>query len=55
MTLSEFIRENEPTIDDFITGVVGETASIDYCERENWVMNDEGLYTWALDLGVEEI
>jgi hypothetical protein len=55
MTLSEFIRENEPTIDDFIIGVYGETAVIDDDERENWVMNNEGLYTWALDLGVEEI
>ena len=44
-TMREFIRENRSEIDQIIKSRHGE-ASND-AEREEWIENDEGLYTWA--------
>lgn len=54
MTLSEFIRKNQAEIDRAIRSVVS-NADLDNNERENWILNDEGLYSWALNEGVTDI
>lgn len=53
-TMTEFIRENEADIDAAIRNVWPE-AQLDDDEREMWINNDEGLYTWAQDAGVDEL
>jgi len=54
MTLSEFIRENKQKIDSSIKNVCS-NCDLDNEERENWIMNDEGLYNWALNSNVTDI
>jgi len=56
MTINEFIKDNRSELLTAIQSV----ASIDGIddidgEIELWVMNDESLYNWALDSGVEDI
>jgi hypothetical protein len=53
MTIEDFIEEHREEIDVTIHRMV--TGSLDDEERESWIMNDEGLYDWAIDEGVEGI
>lgn len=46
MSLREFIRKNRSEIDAAIKNACP-NARIDNNERELWVRNDYGLYTWA--------
>ena len=54
MTIEEFVRdtENREIIDRVIKHCLGDAAAIDDEERENWVLNDEGLYNLADENGV---
>jgi hypothetical protein len=55
MTLNQFVRKNRESIDDVICDVLG-TKRTPYPndeERENWVLNDEFLYNWAIQEGVD--
>ena len=52
MTLTQFIQENRSDIDSFIRSQVPE-CNIDNDERELWILNDEGLYNWALSESVD--
>ena len=60
MTLRQFIRDNRAEIDDAINGALfrhdgnGGRGTIpnppprrNDGEREQWIANDEGLYSWA--------
>ena len=53
MSMREFIRSNRDELDAGIRRALGDP---DYClndkEREQWVLNDEGLYWWARREGV---
>ena len=52
MTLKQFIMENQAAIDK----VIQQTPSgpvIDNAERRLWILNDEGLYNWAKEAGVD--
>ena len=54
MKLLEFIEENR----DEITKSIGDDWGIvaeDDEELVDWIMNDEGLYIWALQNGVSDI
>lgn len=51
MELETFVEEHRQEIDDYIH-TVNPNQEIDDEERENWVMNDEGIYEWALNEGV---
>ena len=56
MTLQEFIDDNRAELDLMIrTAIDQPNFDLDDDERRLWVMNDEGLYNWALESGVEEI
>lgn len=56
MTLQEFIDNNRAELDSLIREAINQpNFELDDDERELWVMNDEGLYNWALSEGVEEI
>lgn len=50
--LRRWIRANRAAIDDHIRAEVP-GARIDDDERERWVLNDEALYRWAQDEGVQ--
>lgn len=53
-TMKEFIEENRGELDAAIRTATGQpNADIDDDERENWILNDEGLYNWAKDEGVD--
>jgi len=54
MTLEDFIDENRNEIDDIIKSIIP-NFDFDDEERENWIMNDEGLYGGALSGGVVDI
>jgi hypothetical protein len=49
--LRDFIRENRAELDQAIRRVVPESHINDE-ERRLWILNDEGLYTWARSAGV---
>ena len=51
MSMRQFIKENKTELDAAIHRVVP-GASLNNEEREQWIMNDEGLYTWARSCGV---
>lgn len=54
MTMEDFINENWREIDECIESARGGTGwPLDNDDREEWIMNDEGLYNWALSEGVE--
>ena len=56
MTLQEFIDDNRDELDLMIrTAIDQPNFDLDDEERRLWIMNDEGLYNWALESGVEEI
>jgi len=46
-TLKQFIREHRAEIDEIIQSPYKNDG-----ERENWILNDEGLYSWAKSEGV---
>ena len=52
MTIEKFIEENKVEIDKAIKRACP-SCDLDNDEREMWIMNDEGLYQWAIDEGVE--
>ena len=50
MTLTEFVERYRTEIDRHIQGVAYDLTDED---RADWVMNDEGLYNWAISEGIE--
>lgn len=52
MTLHTFIRRNRATIDATIRSLCPNIGSLNDDIREDWIANDEGLYTWAQRAGV---
>ena len=52
MTLREFIKENKDEIDAAIKSACS-NCRLNYEERRLWILNDEGLYTWARSYGVK--
>ena len=55
MKLVEFIEENREVLESNISALCGIDISNDDEEIERWIMNDEGLYNWALQNGVYDI
>jgi hypothetical protein len=51
MTLTEFIKENKAEIDQYIKSIYS-NCSLNNDERRLWILNDEGLYSWARSEGV---
>ena len=52
MTIEEFIDNNRDALDECINRVFQQDDRDDD-ERELWIINDEGLYNWALDEGAD--
>ena len=52
MKLLTFIRENETELDRIIHRV-NPGFDINDNERELWILNDESLWNWAKDSGVD--
>ena len=55
MTVYYWITENYQELVELIKSMGINTSDIDMDELENWVLNDEGLYNWALSNGVNDI
>lgn len=47
MTKREYIRKNRKEIDAYIRSVVSNIGTLNDNDREEWIMNDEGLYNQA--------
>jgi len=55
MTMKQFIKKHRAELDRYIRGTTGQPeASLNDNDREEWVLNDELLYKWALREGVPE-
>lgn len=52
MEIDQFIEENRQELIRCIQNAVP-NCRIDDDEIERWIANDEGLYLWAIDMGVE--
>ena len=52
MTMREFIRENRTELDKIIRKQVP-NLTIDDAERRMWIENDQSLYEWAREEGVD--
>lgn len=54
MTIEEFIEKHRETLVQIIEpGNKMCVLDIDQEEIEMWILNDEGLYNWAMSEGVE--
>jgi hypothetical protein len=51
MTIQQFIRNNRKEIDAIVKEFYGQTLTND-STRHEWILNDEGLYRWAHQEGV---
>ena len=51
MTMKDFLKANRTEISDAVERATGTRPTNDK-EREDWVLNDEGLYLWARAEGV---
>ena len=51
MSMREFIKQNRVELDECIHRVVP-GYSLNDADRREWIMNDEGLYSWARSEGV---
>jgi hypothetical protein len=51
MTMQQFIQANKPELDAAITRRVP-GVKLNNHERQQWILNDEGLYLWAKSEGV---
>jgi len=52
MTIKQFIKENRKELNACIRRVCPNCKLNDE-DRKEWIMNDEGLYTWARREGVK--
>jgi hypothetical protein len=52
MSLREFVRKNRDELTDAIRRRCPTLDSLNDTDRADWVMNDEGLYSWARSEGV---
>ena len=53
MTMRQFIRDNRKELDKCIKRACPNAGSLNDGDREDWIMNDEGLYDWARGDGVK--
>ena len=53
MTLKQFIKLFRQEIDACIKVRCSNIRTINDEERRQWILNDEGLYLWAKDEGVQ--
>lgn len=51
MTIKKFIREHRTEIDAIIKEYYGRIVTNDV-DRHEWILNDEGLFRWAHQEGV---
>lgn len=55
MTIQEFIDDHRGELDTHIRRVLSNpNVDLDDGEREWWIANDEGLYSWAQGEGVDD-
>lgn len=47
MTMRQFIKENRQEIDDYIRRIVPNIGTLNDNDRQQWIANDESLYSWA--------
>jgi len=53
MTMRDFIRSNRSKLDTCIKRACPNVGTLNDDDREQWISNDQGLYNWALSMGVK--
>ena len=53
MAMQRFIKLHRAEIDGYIMGKYRGHKPRNDDEREEWILNDEGLYNWARNEGVD--
>ena len=53
MELEKFVRDNRRQIDDNIRAIYPAYSAVDDDDREDIILNDETLYSWAVSEGVD--
>jgi hypothetical protein len=53
ISIKTFIRNHRADIDSTIRSICPNVGSLNDSDREDWVLNDEGLYNWARSEGVD--
>ena len=52
MSMRVFIRKHRAEIDSAIRSACSGLGRLNDEDREDWILNDEGLYLWAKSKGV---
>ena len=52
MSMRGFIRQNRKELDRCIRSACPNIGSLNDSDREDWILNDQGLYNWARSEGV---
>lgn len=52
MSRRDWIRQHRDELDTHIRAVCPNIGRLNDSERDNWLINDEGLYLWAKSDGV---
>ena len=53
MTINNFIDNNILELTRLICLICPNCPELDHEEIESWILNDEGLYNWAISEGVD--
>ena len=53
MSIKEWIKKNKKELDAHIHSQLGHGEPLNNKDREEWMLNDEGLYNWARSDGVK--
>jgi len=53
VALRNFIEENRVEIDNRISKILGKEIKRNDTDRRSWIMNEAGLYDWAISKGIE--
>ena len=53
MDIYKFIKQNEAQLKKMIKQKVPNAQAIDENEMRLWILNDEGIYNWAKQSGVD--
>ena len=51
--MKEFIKNYRIEIDNYIKSICANCGRLNNDDREDWILNDEGLYRWARSEGVK--
>lgn len=55
MTLAEFVQKHRHEIEALVRQACPNVGPLDDDDLGDWVLNDEGLYRWAVSVGCDDL